>query len=90
MALPPEAAEQVRVLKSLERAILVQADRAAGGSGPLGTLDARDPAWTSDAASRARGGLSLARLDRDEFAVLMPEPGRTPGERVFELASSQL
>ncbi|MGB0620926.1 MAG: GAF domain-containing protein [Myxococcota bacterium] len=28
----------------------------------------------------------LARLDRDEFAVLMPEPGRTPGERVFELA----
>ena len=30
----------------------------------------------------------LARLDRDEFAVLMPEPGRTPGERVFELARS--
>jgi len=28
----------------------------------------------------------LGRLDRDEFAVLMPEPGRTPGERVFELA----
>lgn len=28
----------------------------------------------------------LARLDRDEFVVLMPEPGRTPGERVFELA----
>jgi GAF domain-containing protein len=28
----------------------------------------------------------LARLDLDEFAVLMPEPGRTPGERVFELA----
>ncbi|MCR9096824.1 MAG: GAF domain-containing protein [bacterium] len=28
----------------------------------------------------------LARIDRDEFAVLMPEPGRTPGERVFELA----
>jgi diguanylate cyclase (GGDEF)-like protein len=28
----------------------------------------------------------LTRLDRDEFAVLMPEPGRTPGERVFELA----
>jgi diguanylate cyclase (GGDEF)-like protein len=30
----------------------------------------------------------LARIDRDEFAVLMPEPGRTPGERVFELARS--
>lgn len=28
----------------------------------------------------------LARLDVDEFAVLMPEPGRLPGERVFELA----
>ncbi len=28
----------------------------------------------------------LTRLDHDEFAVLMPEPGRTPGERVFELA----
>ncbi len=28
----------------------------------------------------------LARLDKDEFAVLLPEPGRTPGERVFELA----
>ncbi|MAG29338.1 MAG: hypothetical protein CL908_00400 [Deltaproteobacteria bacterium] len=28
----------------------------------------------------------LARIGRDEFAVLMPEPGRTPGERVFELA----
>ena len=28
----------------------------------------------------------LARIDRDEFAVVMPEPGRTPGERVFELA----
>lgn len=28
----------------------------------------------------------LARLDADEFAVLMPEPGRLPGERVFELA----
>ncbi len=28
----------------------------------------------------------LARINRDEFAVLMPEPGRTPGERVFELA----
>jgi len=28
----------------------------------------------------------LSRIDRDEFAVLMPEPGRTPGERVFELA----
>lgn len=28
----------------------------------------------------------LARIDRDEFAVLMPEPGRMPGERVFELA----
>jgi diguanylate cyclase (GGDEF)-like protein len=28
----------------------------------------------------------LARIDQDEFAVLMPEPGRTPGERVFELA----
>ena len=28
----------------------------------------------------------LARIDSDEFAVLMPEPGRTPGERVFELA----
>lgn len=28
----------------------------------------------------------LARIDKDEFAVLMPEPGRTPGERVFELA----
>ena len=28
----------------------------------------------------------LARIERDEFAVLMPEPGRTPGERVFELA----
>jgi diguanylate cyclase (GGDEF)-like protein len=28
----------------------------------------------------------LARLELDEFAVLMPEPGRTPGERVFELA----
>jgi diguanylate cyclase (GGDEF)-like protein len=30
----------------------------------------------------------LARIDRDEFAVMMPEPGRTPGERVFELARS--
>jgi diguanylate cyclase (GGDEF)-like protein len=30
----------------------------------------------------------LARIDRDEFAVLMPEPGRTPGELVFELARS--
>jgi diguanylate cyclase (GGDEF)-like protein len=28
----------------------------------------------------------LTRIDRDEFAVLMPEPGRMPGERVFELA----
>ena len=28
----------------------------------------------------------LARIDQDEFAVLMPEPGRAPGERVFELA----
>ena len=28
----------------------------------------------------------VARMDRDEFAVLMPEPGRAPGERVFELA----
>ena len=28
----------------------------------------------------------LARIDKDQFAVLMPEPGRTPGERVFELA----
>lgn len=28
----------------------------------------------------------LARIERDEFAVVMPEPGRTPGERVFELA----
>ncbi|MBW2423799.1 MAG: GAF domain-containing protein [Deltaproteobacteria bacterium] len=28
----------------------------------------------------------LTRIDRDDFAVLMPEPGRTPGERVFELA----
>lgn len=28
----------------------------------------------------------LARIGRDEFAVLMPEPGRSPGERVFELA----
>jgi GAF domain-containing protein len=28
----------------------------------------------------------LARIDQDEFAVLMPEPGRSPGERVFELA----
>jgi diguanylate cyclase (GGDEF)-like protein len=28
----------------------------------------------------------LARIDGDEFAVLMPEPGRLPGERVFELA----
>ena len=28
----------------------------------------------------------LARISADEFAVLMPEPGRTPGERVFELA----
>lgn len=28
----------------------------------------------------------LARVDRDDFAVLMPEPGRAPGERVFELA----
>jgi diguanylate cyclase (GGDEF)-like protein len=28
----------------------------------------------------------LARIGKDEFAVLMPEPGRTPGERVFELA----
>ncbi len=28
----------------------------------------------------------LARIGRDEFAVLMPEPGRLPGERVFELA----
>lgn len=28
----------------------------------------------------------LARIDKSEFAVLMPEPGRTPGERVFELA----
>ncbi len=25
-------------------------------------------------------------MDENEFAVLMPEPGRTPGERVFELA----
>lgn len=30
----------------------------------------------------------LARLDDDEFAVLMPEPGRIAGERVFELARS--
>jgi diguanylate cyclase (GGDEF)-like protein len=30
----------------------------------------------------------LARIDSDEFAVMMPEPGRTPGERVFELARS--
>ena len=30
----------------------------------------------------------VARLSRDEFAVLMPEPGRTPGERVFDLARS--
>jgi diguanylate cyclase (GGDEF)-like protein len=30
----------------------------------------------------------LARLGRDEFAVLMPEPGQMPGERVFELARS--
>ncbi len=30
----------------------------------------------------------LSRIDRDEFAVLMPEPGRMPGERVFELARS--
>jgi GAF domain-containing protein len=28
----------------------------------------------------------LARIDADEFAVLMPEPGRMPGERIFELA----
>jgi len=28
----------------------------------------------------------LARIDADEFAVLMPEPGRLPGERIFELA----
>jgi diguanylate cyclase (GGDEF)-like protein len=28
----------------------------------------------------------LARISKDEFAILMPEPGRTPGERVFELA----
>jgi GGDEF domain-containing protein len=28
----------------------------------------------------------LARISPDQFAVLMPEPGRTPGERVFELA----
>ena len=28
----------------------------------------------------------LARIDSDEFAVLMPEPGRMPGERIFELA----
>ncbi len=28
----------------------------------------------------------LARIEKDEFAVLMPEPGRMPGERVFELA----
>ncbi len=28
----------------------------------------------------------LARIDSDEFAVLMPEPGRVPGERIFELA----
>ena len=88
MALPPEAAEQVRVLKSLERAILVQADRAAGGSGPLGTLDARDPAWTSDAASRARGGLSLARLDRElrELEALAEEQVR-PVDRSAVLAA---
>jgi diguanylate cyclase (GGDEF)-like protein len=30
----------------------------------------------------------LSRIGPDEFAVLMPEPGRMPGERVFELARS--
>jgi diguanylate cyclase (GGDEF)-like protein len=43
-------------------------------------------------AESIRGNLRdfdvVARLSRDEFAVLMPEPGRTPGERVFELARS--
>ncbi|HIF91961.1 MAG TPA: GAF domain-containing protein [Myxococcales bacterium] len=28
----------------------------------------------------------LARISLDQFAIMMPEPGRTPGERVFELA----
>ena len=62
MALPPDAAEQVRALKTLERAILAEADRAAGGSGTAGT--ARDPAPSADAAARTRAG-SLARLDRE-------------------------
>ena len=85
MALPPDAAEQVRALKTLERAILAEADRAAGGSGTAGT--ARDPAPSADAAARARAG-SLARLDRElrELEAIAEEQVR-PGDRAAVLGA---
>ena len=76
MALPADAAEQVRALKTLERAILAEADRAASNS-----------ARSVDAASRARAG-SLSRLDRElrELEAIAEEQVR-PGDRAAVLGA---
>ena len=76
MALPPDAAEQVRALKTLERATLAEADRAAS-----------DSARSVDAASRACAG-SLARLDRElrELEAIAEEQVR-PRDRATVLGA---
>ena len=85
-SLPPDAAEQVRVMKALERDVLAAIDRVVvgGGGGAPSTSGSqrrqgRDR-WGDDPAHAARTGMARLRRELGELEAIVEEQAR-PADR---------
>lgn len=91
-SLPPDAAEQVRKMKALERDVLAAIDRVVDGSGGAPSTSGRPPSSTATDRSRrdddpahvARTGMSKLRRELGELEAIAEEQAR-PADRIASL-----
>ena len=91
-SLPPDAAEQVRKIKVLERDVLAAIDRVVDGSGGAPSTSGRPPSSTAtdrrarddDPAHVARTGMSKLRRELGELEAIAEEQAR-PADRIASL-----
>ena len=91
-SLPPDAAEQVRKMKALERDVLAAIDRVVDGSGGAPSTSGRPPSSTAtdrrgrddDPAHVARIGMSKLRRELGELEAIAEEQAR-PADRSASL-----
>ena len=85
-SLPPDAAEQVRVMKALERDVLAAIDRVVGGGGggaPSTSGSQRRQGrdrWGDDPAHAAKTGMARLRRELSELEAIVEEQAR-PADR---------